>query len=86
MPSAVNAERSQTVRMASPCGWNTMEETITRLMRLKHNSYRTEKSYLSWIMRFKSFTGGKECAALREQDLKNFLSFLAVEKHVSAAT
>lgn len=61
-------------------------DTIARLMRLKHMSRRTEKTYLLWIMRFKSFTAGKACADLTEQDLRNFLSFLAVERHVSAAT
>lgn len=66
--------------------WNDVEERITRLMRLKHLSFRTEKSYLSWIVRFKSFVHEKECAALTEQDLKNFLSYLAVERRVAGAT
>jgi integron integrase len=55
-------------------------------MRLKHLSPRTEKSYLSWILRFRAFVREKACGSLTEQDLKGFLSYLAVEKKVAAAT
>jgi integron integrase len=67
-------------------GWNTVEERIIRLIRLKHLSYRTEKSYLSWLARFKSFVDERDCTTLTEQHLKNFLSFLAVERKVAGAT
>jgi integron integrase len=66
--------------------WDSAEDRIKQLMRLKHLSYRTEKSYLSWLVRFKSFVHEKDCTALAEQDLKDFLSFLAVEKKVAGAT
>lgn len=66
--------------------WDAVEDLIIRLMRLKHLSYRTEKSYLSWLVRFRSFVHEKDCSALTEQDLKSFLSFLAVEKKVAGAT
>jgi integron integrase len=66
--------------------WSGMESSIERLMRLKHLSLRTEKCYLDWIMRFKLFVKGRACNALTEEDLKSFLSFLAVERKVSAAT
>ncbi len=66
--------------------WNNIEETITRLMRLKNLSYKTEKTYLFWIMCFKRYVGEKECNRLNEQDLKNYLSFLAVDKKVAVAT
>jgi integron integrase len=55
-------------------------------MRLKHLSFRTEKSYLSWIVRFESFVKGKDCSAVTEEDLKAFLSYLAVERRVAPAT
>jgi integron integrase len=69
-----------------PIDWSTAEESIVRVMRLKHLSLRTESSYLSWISRFRQFIKSKPCSSIAEQDLKTFLSFLAVEKHVSAAT
>jgi len=61
-------------------------ETLSRLMRLKHLSLKTEKSYMGWCNRFLSFTGKSKLALLNEQDLRDFLSHLAVEGKVAAAT
>jgi integron integrase len=58
----------------------------SRLMRLKHLSYRTEKSYLAWIARFLAFSAPTETGNLREEHLKHYLSYLAVERKVAAAT
>jgi hypothetical protein len=59
-----------------------------RLIRLKHYSYSTEKTYLQWIKRFLEYvkqTGKKETsAALETADCKNFLSHLALKEKVSA--
>lgn len=66
--------------------WQDAEPAMVRLMRLRHLSYRTEKTYLGWLERFRTFCGARECAAVTEQDLKHFLSFLAVDRQVSAAT
>jgi hypothetical protein len=57
---------------------NTLEDTVFRLKQLKRLSYRTEKTYLSWIT--------KEPGALAEGYLKHFLSYLAVERKVRAST
>ncbi|MGA2615411.1 MAG: integron integrase [Spirochaetia bacterium] len=66
--------------------WDAVEDTVSRLMRLKHMSLRTEKSYLSWVRRFRSFIRAKLCDHVNELDLKSFLSFLAVEQKISSAT
>lgn len=61
-----------------------------RLIRLKHYSYSTEKTYLQWIKRFLDYakqTGRKQTAAeLGTADCKNFLSYLAVNKRVAGST
>jgi integron integrase len=69
-----------------PVSWDALEREIVRIIRLKHLSYRTEKSYLSWARDFKSYVRSKPCRALGEQDLKSYLSYLAVERKVAAAT
>ncbi len=66
--------------------WTEVEAALMRLMRLRHLSYRTEKTYLSWVLRFQEFCGAKPCTSINQEDLQHFLSFLAVENHVSAAT
>lgn len=61
-----------------------------RLIRLKHYSYSTERTYLQWIKRFLEYaaqTGKKETSDLIESDdCKNFLSHLALKEKVSAST
>jgi integron integrase len=64
----------------------TLADTLTRLLRLKHLSLRTEKVYLGWVSRFLAFVGSADMARLTEQELKRFLSHLAVERRVSAST
>ena len=65
---------------------STAADSIAVLIRLKHLSYRTEKIYLGWVSRFLVFVGPKAAEELGEGDLKSFLSYLAVERRVSAAT
>ena len=61
-----------------------------RLIRLKHYSYSTERTYLQWLRRFLEYTrqtGKKETsAALETEDCKNFLSHLALKEKVSSST
>jgi integron integrase len=55
-------------------------------IRLRHLAYSTEKTYLLWLRSFRAFIEGKDPAQLMGKDLQDFLSHLAVEKNVSAAT
>jgi integrase len=59
-----------------------------RLLRLKHYSYRTEQTYLDWIKRFFEYTAGtkKTEGASSAQDVKDFLSHLAIVRRVSSST
>jgi integron integrase len=66
--------------------WNTIEDELVRLFRLKHFSLKTEKAYKYWIMKFGSYGEQKDFKSISEQDLKNFLSYLSVDVRVSAAT
>ena len=71
---------------ARPSLTETLSLETTRLMRLKHLSYRTEKSYLAWIARFLTFAAPPAAGTLTEEHLKHYLSYLAVERKVAAAT
>jgi integron integrase len=71
---------------ARPSLTETLSLEATRLMRLKHLSYRTEKSYLAWIARFLAFAAPAAAGMLTEEHLKHYLSYLAVERKVAAAT
>ncbi|MEO0509897.1 MAG: integron integrase, partial [Verrucomicrobiota bacterium] len=62
------------------------EETV-RLMRVRHMALRTEETYLGWIRRMERFQGSKDgLEDFSEEDLKRFLSYLAVEEGISPST
>ena len=66
--------------------WLSVEEKMRTAMRLRHLAYSTEKTYLLWLRSFRAFLKEKNPAQLMVTDLQDFLSHLAVEKNVSAAT
>lgn len=65
---------------------NAILKELQRVIRLHHLSYRTEKTYRSWAIRFLLFTRNRRGAPPTREHLQYFLSHLAVEKKVSAST
>jgi integron integrase len=60
-----------------------------RLIRLKHYSISTERTYVQWIERFLEYvkqTEKKKITTVDSADFQNFLSHLALKKRVSAST
>lgn len=66
--------------------WLIVEERTREALRLRHRSLSTEKTYLLWIRQFRGFVKDQQPFALEGKDLQAFLSYLAVEKKVSAST
>ncbi len=61
-------------------------DRVREVVRVRHLSYRTEKSYLDWIYRYIVFHEKQHPDQLTENDLARFLTFLAIERHVSPST
>ncbi len=59
---------------------------LVRVMRVKHMSLKTEKSYRAWVKRFLMAHGGVGADNLRSRHVVEFLSHLAVEQGVAAST
>jgi hypothetical protein len=77
--AAVYTERPDIVRIIGE---------MKRCIRLKHYSISTERSYLDWARRFFRYvreTKGDE-AAFAADDIKQYLSHLAIKGRVSAST
>lgn len=66
--------------------WRGLEEETRKALRLRHRSLSTEKSYISWLRRFKEFVKEIAPGQLEGKDLQDFLSHLAVDKKVSTST
>ena len=61
-------------------------ESVRDLIRVKHLSYRTEEAYLGWIRRFILFHDKRHPKDMGAAEVQAFLTHLAVEGKVAAAT
>lgn len=63
-----------------------LRDEVRCIMRVQHYSYLTEKIYWHWIREFILFHNKKHPRELGADDIKTYLSYLAVHRHVSAST
>jgi len=61
-------------------------ERLREAIRSRHYSRRTEKSYWYWIRWYVRFHGMRHPADLGGREVSEFLSFLATQRNVAAAT
>lgn len=64
-------------------------QALRREIRTRHYSRRTEKAYVGWVQRFLQrgrWDGNSSLSDIGENEIKEFLSDLAVRCHVSAST
>ena len=61
-------------------------EKVRHLMRVQHYAIRTEEAYTDWIRRFILFHKKRHPADMGEQEVAEFLTYLAVNRNVAPAT
>ena len=62
-------------------------DQVRQVMRYHHYAYRTEKSYSGWIVRYIKFHGAtRHPKDMGKSEIEAFLTHLAMNEHVSAAT
>ena len=61
-------------------------DQIRNVLRRKHYSLRTEKTYISWIKRYILFNNMDHPRRMGKHEIENFLTHLAVERKVSSST
>jgi hypothetical protein len=67
-------------------GRTPWESRLIERLRLKHYSWRTEQTYREWAWRLARFVGARGLEKATSEDVKGFLSELAVRGRVSVAT
>src|SRR5215469_14621530 len=67
-------------------GRTPWERRLIERLRLNHYSWRTEQTYREWAWRLRQFIGKREMEAATGEDIKCFLSQLAVKGRVSIST
>ena len=66
--------------------WVFVFEQLKNEIKLRHYSPKTLKAYRGWIAQFQTFTKSNDYQQLSQQDVVDFLTFLAVKKQVSASS
>ena len=61
-------------------------DQLRHQIRLRHYSYRTEQAYIGWTKRFIRFHSLKHPAEMGGPEVESYLSYLASERNVAAAT
>jgi len=63
-----------------------LRDRMSRAMRVRHFSPRTEEAYWGWVVRFVLFHEKRHPATMGAPEISRFLSSLATDRHVSAST
>ena len=61
-------------------------DQVRETLRFYHYSYSTEKSYVQWILRYIRFNDRRHPKDMGKLEIERFLSHLAINRNVSAAT
>lgn len=61
-------------------------DQVRHKLRVLHYSYNTEKDYIRWIIRFIFFHNKRHPAEMGENEIRVFLTHLAVKEKVAAFT
>lgn len=66
--------------------WKSVYSTLVSAVKVRHYSPKTLKAYKGWIHHFQNFVKSKDPELIELSDVKEFLSFLAVQRNVSASS
>ncbi|RZB30405.1 MAG: hypothetical protein SRB1_02685 [Desulfobacteraceae bacterium Eth-SRB1] len=80
------SKESACTEMESDAQWKGIVEEMIKILRLKHRSMSTEKTYIGWLRVFYRFLNGASPYEIDDSHVKDFLTYLAVERHVAQAT
>lgn len=70
----------------SNANWTWVYDNLNSAIKVRHYSPKTLQAYKTWTHKFQTFTKSKDARLLTMDDVKGFLSFLAVEKKVAASS
>jgi integron integrase len=75
-----------TIRIAISAGKPKLLDQVRDVIRRKHYSFRTERTYIDWIRRFILFHGKRHPSEMAETEVTEFLTSLARDRKVAAST
>jgi len=66
--------------------WDEAVDSLSAEIKVRHYSRKTLKAYADWARKFQNFLKDKSPEKLTSQDVKEYLTFLAVQKQVASST
>ena len=66
--------------------WRALADKTRECLRVGHYSYRTEQTYLGWILKFVKFHGWQKPSTMEAEHVRVFLKHLAEERQVASST
>ena len=66
--------------------WMEVQQEMQEVSRLRRYSPSTESSYMYWAKKFAQFVGNREPSKVDANNVRHFLSHLAIDRKVSAST
>jgi integron integrase len=91
----VNEDRKDTgsssaTNTTGPCTvdnqWDAAIQSLTEAIKVRHYSDKTLKTYSTWVYKLRSYSQKDDPQTLTTADVKSFLTFLAVQKHMAASS
>jgi integron integrase len=76
----------QSTKSATGMSWVEAYTRLSNEIQVRHYSPKTLKTYKMWVGHFQTFTKSPDPVSLSTEDVKAFLTFLAVTKKFSAST
>jgi len=65
--------------------WDSVYNQLSNEIKVRHYSPKTFKAYSTWAKKFQRFVKSKPLEELSSEDVKQFLTYLAVEQNISAS-
>ncbi len=84
-PHAAAGDQGPPAAPPSPRSPRLLDQ-VRDLLRVRHYSLRTEECYVRWITQFILFHNKRHPRDMGAAEIEHFLTFLAVDQHVSAST
>lgn len=66
--------------------WTKVFDGLKSTIKMRYYSTKTLKAYSGWTRRFQTYLRSKDPATVSVEDVKAFLSWLAVERNISASS
>ena len=61
-------------------------DRVREAIRVRHYNRRTEEAYVTWIQRYIVFHGKTHPAQMGASEISQFLTWLAIDRHITAST